>query len=98
MSFASDEMVCWYVDNPLEKWIKLFSVEKSIIPLSGFNNQLTGLIIDSQVRVFDDKLLFELSDNKEILYKIFKGRFDFGNDMWISGPNAPLFYQKFKLF
>jgi len=40
----------------------------------------------------------KLSDNKEILYKIFKGRFDFGNDMWISGPNAPLFYQKFKLF
>jgi len=54
LSFASDEMVCWYVDNPLEKWIKLYSVEKSIIPLSGFNNQLTGLIIDSQVRVFDE--------------------------------------------
>ena len=31
-------MVCWYIDNIYEHWIKLYSIDKQIKPVTGYNN------------------------------------------------------------
>ena len=65
LSFTENEMVCWYIENIYEHWIKLYSYDKQLIkPVTGYNNQLTGLIIGQNLRVWDEKLLYELSDNR----------------------------------
>ena len=30
LSFTEKEMVCWYIDNIYEHWIKLYSIDKKI--------------------------------------------------------------------
>ena len=75
LSFTEKEMVCWYIDNIYEHWIKLYSIDKKIDPVTGYNNQLTGLYFDENLRVWDEKLLYELSDNRHELIKHYEEDF-----------------------
>ena len=39
LSFTENEMVCWFIDNIYEHWIKLYSYDKQLIkPVTGYNN------------------------------------------------------------
>ena len=72
LSFTANEMVCWYIDNIYEHWIKLYSISKQIKPVTGYNNQLSGLVLDQNLRVWDDNLLYELSDDRHELNKYYE--------------------------
>lgn len=79
-------MTCWDLSNDdVMKWKQIFSLEKSIQPIKGANNQLNGLIIDGVVHLLTKKLIMELSDNLHSFTEEISTN-------WISGPFNKLFY------